>query len=65
MRLQSLGLIKEFTRQIDVVLSSHDVNTPRLLADRAVYMCNQDKYIYIVKQEPVNFLLWFNLPVPG
>ena len=58
-------MIKEFARQIDVVLSSHDVNTPRLLADRAVYMCNQDNNIYIVKQEPVNYLLWLNLSVPG
>lgn len=36
--LQSLKLIKEFARQTDVVvLPSHDANTPRLLADRAVY----------------------------
>lgn len=36
--LQSLWLIKEFARRMEVVvLPSHDVNTPRLLGDKVVY----------------------------
>ncbi|KAL1903285.1 hypothetical protein Sste5346_000570 [Sporothrix stenoceras] len=36
--LRSLGLIKEFARQTDlVVLPSHDCDTPRLLRDRVPY----------------------------
>lgn len=36
--LESLLLIKEFARRTEVaVLPSHDVNTPRLLADRVAY----------------------------
>lgn len=36
--LQSLRLIKEFARRMEVVLlPSHDVNTPRLLGDKVVY----------------------------
>ncbi|KAL3474520.1 beta-lactamase-like protein [Aspergillus californicus] len=40
--LRSLELIKEFATQTDVVvLPSHDVNTPQILADRSVYKPKQ------------------------